>query len=53
MSKYKDSFNVIIGTSNTEIDLNYNKYVSFNVYRIGKKPGQAREMSLAEDIKLG
>lgn len=39
LETYKDSLNMIVGTTNTEIDLYNNKLISFKVYRVSKLPG--------------
>ena len=43
---------MIIGTTNTEIDLNNNKLISFKVYRVSKLPDQPKQMIQADDIRL-
>jgi len=37
MSKHDDSFNMIVGTSNKEIDLFDNPFMAINVYEMTEK----------------
>ena len=37
LGDFNDSFNMFLGTANTEIDLFDNPYIEFNVYEINSK----------------
>lgn len=45
---------MLVGTSNTEIDLLNNKYVAFNVYKVTNNPNNNGENMIVEphDVKL-
>ena len=50
MKNFKDSFNIIFGTSHVSIDLFDNPYIKFNVYEIDQnlKPKLSKKIKLRQ-----
>ena len=48
LSKFDDSFNMIVGTTNKDIDLFDNNYISINVYDLDHK----WKPKISENVKL-